>query len=54
MKQLKLAIAGYGKMGQIREKSILESDNTKLISIYDITEYEHHNESIKLCASYEE
>ena len=54
MKQIKVGIAGYGKMGKIREKSILESDNTKLVSIYDLTEYEHHNESIKLCSSYEE
>jgi len=54
MKQIKLGIAGYGKMGKIREKSILESDYTKLVSIYEPTEYEHHDESIKLCSSYEE
>jgi predicted dehydrogenase len=54
MKQIKFGIAGYGKMGKIREKSILESENTKLVSIYEITEHEHLDESVKLCSSYDE
>jgi predicted dehydrogenase len=54
MKQIKLGIAGYGKMGKIREQSILESDYTKLVSIYEPTEYEHHDENVKACSSYEE
>jgi len=53
MKQLKFGIAGYGKMGKIREISILESNDAKLISIYDITSPKSHNNGIIFCDSYE-
>ena len=53
MKQLKFAIAGYGKMGRIREKSILESPDAILVAIYDITRPKTHNNSIIFCDSYE-
>jgi predicted dehydrogenase len=54
MKQIKFGIAGYGKMGKIREKSILASEYTKLVSIYELDEYKYLDQSIKLCSSYEE
>jgi len=54
MKQLKFGIAGYGKMGKIREISILESNDAELISIYDITNPEHHNNGVIFCDTYEE
>ncbi|MBT3936252.1 MAG: Gfo/Idh/MocA family oxidoreductase [Candidatus Marinimicrobia bacterium] len=53
MKEIKFGIAGYGKMGKIREKSILDSMDATLISIYDIADNEHHDENIILCDSYD-
>ncbi len=41
-------------MGRIRETSILESNDAKLISIYDITNHKPHNNSIIFCNTYEE
>jgi len=35
MEKLRVGIIGYGKMGRIRAKSILESDRAELISVYD-------------------
>ncbi len=52
--QLKIGIAGYGKMGKIREKSIVASPDAKLISIYDIADHKHHDENIQLCDSYDQ
>ena len=52
MKQLKFGIAGYGKMGKIREMFILESNDAELISIYDITNPRHHNNGIIFCDTY--
>ena len=37
MDQLKFGIVGYGKMGKIREKSIFNSSDAILISVYDNT-----------------
>ena len=54
IKNIKFGIAGYGKMGKIREKSINDSDHATLISIYEITEHEHHDENIILCDSFEQ
>lgn len=54
MEKLKFGIAGYGKMGKIRERSIERSRDATLISIYDIAEHNHHNESIILCKSFDE
>ena len=36
MKKLKIGITGYGKMGRIRERSFLSSDEVSLISIFDL------------------
>jgi|TARA_B110000008_G_C16942190_1_gene552944 predicted dehydrogenase len=54
MKQVKFGIAGYGKMGKIREKSIIKSDFAKLVSIYDIKGSQHLNDDILFCSSFDE
>jgi predicted dehydrogenase len=52
MNNLKFGIAGYGKMGKIREKSILESKNASLTSIYDVVNHNKHNNDIIFCDSF--
>ena len=52
MKQLKFAIAGYGKMGKIREKSILESPDATLVAIYDIEHCNSLGKNVVSCSSY--
>jgi predicted dehydrogenase len=54
MKEIKFGIAGYGKMGKIREGSLLRSPNAKLISIYEVSDYSHHDKKILHCDSFEE
>jgi len=54
MKQINCGIAGYGKMGRIREASIAASEDTRLVSLYEVTDHEHHDQSVKLCSSYQE
>ena len=53
MKKIKFGIAGYGKMGKIRERSILESNDSKLISIYDVASPKNHNNGAISCENYE-
>ena len=54
MDQLKFGIAGYGKMGKIREKSIFNSSDAVLISVYDNTNHEYKkNDGVISCNSYE-
>ena len=54
MDQLKFGITGYGKMGKIRERSILNSSDAILISVYDNTNHEYKkNSGIISCDSYE-
>ena len=54
MNKVKFGIAGYGKMGKIREESILNSSDAKLISIYEISEYSHNDKGIVQCNSFDE
>ncbi len=54
MNQLRFAIAGFGKMGKIREQSIRESKNAQLIAIFDLKNKKHHDENIICCDSFEE
>ncbi len=54
MAKLKIGIAGYGKMGQIREKTIQESGEAEATAIYDVENHEHNDANIKICASYQE
>lgn len=51
---LKIGIAGYGKMGKIREQSIRDSGDAKLVAIFDVACSEHDDKEIKLCSSYQE
>ena len=39
MNVLKFGIAGYGKMGKIRERTIANNEYTKLVAIYEINDY---------------
>ena len=39
MNILKFGIAGYGKMGKIREKTIANNKNTELVAIYEINNH---------------
>jgi len=54
MNKIRIGIAGYGKMGKIREKTILESDETELVSIFDISHCKHDDDNIILCNSFNE
>jgi len=54
MELIKFGIAGYGKMGRIREESIVNSKHAKLISIYEISEHTHDDENIILCDDFEQ
>ena len=54
MEKLKIGIAGYGKMGRIREKTIQESEEAEVIAIYDVENHEHSDEKVKICNSYQE
>ncbi len=53
MEKLRIGIAGYGKMGKVRERTILRSNMAKLISIYEVTDLTHNDENLILCNSYE-
>jgi predicted dehydrogenase len=54
MDKLKIGIAGYGKMGQIRDKTIQESNEAQVTAIYDVENHKHSDNRIKLCDSYQE
>jgi predicted dehydrogenase len=54
MKKIKFGIAGYGKMGKIREKSIFNSNFAELISIYEVSNYTHSDQNIVQCNSFDE
>ena len=51
--KIKIGIAGYGKMGKIREESFQSSDEVELVSIYD-SEKKAVKEGIHFCNSFEE
>jgi len=54
MKKINIGIAGYGKMGKIREESFLKSKDVKLISVFDIEQKKANNDNIHFCESYQE
>jgi len=54
MNVIKFGIAGYGKMGKIREKSIFDSPNARLVSIYEVEDYTHSDQEIIQCKSFDE
>ncbi|MBT5400174.1 hypothetical protein HOL24_06495 [bacterium] len=53
MTNIKFGIAGYGKMGKIRELSINEYKYATLVSIYEVSECKHYNKDIVIYDSFE-
>jgi len=51
---IKVAIAGFGKIGQVRAKEINKNEHTELVAIYDINKPEKIDNNIKFCESFEE
>jgi len=53
---LKIAIAGFGKMGKIRAKEIQRNPNTQLVAIFEQQDEDslHKYEHITYCKSYDE
>ena len=51
--KINIGIAGYGKMGEIREQTISNNNNANLISIFDSSK-EIYNKDWIVCSSYEE
>ncbi len=51
---IKVAIAGFGKIGQVRAKELAKNENTQVIAVYDIKKPEKLNGSIKFCESFDE
>ena len=54
MNQLKIGIVGYGKMGKIREQSIIDSDEVKLVAVYEVSNKQNSSKNIIHCKSYTE
>jgi len=54
MNIFKFGIAGYGKMGKIREKTIATNPNTKLVGIYEINDHRCEDKNVIDCHSFEE
>ena len=51
---LRVGIAGYGKLGQIRKKILDKIKNTEVVAIYDKDAPLLNSEKIKVCKSYQE
>lgn len=51
---IKVAIAGFGKIGQVRAREINKNEHTELVAIYDINKPEKIDNNIKFCESFEE
>jgi len=54
MNILKFGIAGYGKMGKIREQTISDSQNASLAAIFEINEHDCTNKKVYICNSFDE
>jgi len=54
MKKIKFGLVGYGKMGKIREESIINSPNAELVSIYEVLNYSDKDKSLIYCTSFED
>lgn len=54
MKKLRFGIAGFGKMGRIREQSIYESEDATLVSTYDVESSQSDDQAVTSCSSFEE
>ncbi len=51
---INVAIAGFGKIGQVRAKEVGNNPNTRLVAVYDINEPDNLHEGVRFCNSYEE
>ena len=51
---INVAIAGYGKIGQVRAKEIERNIHTRLVAVYDINKLENLGSNVIFCESYEE
>jgi predicted dehydrogenase len=54
MSRIRFGIAGYGKMGKLRELSINKSDYATLVSIYEISQNQCRDNSIIHCNSFKD
>ncbi|MBL0721649.1 MAG: Gfo/Idh/MocA family oxidoreductase, partial [Sulfurovum sp.] len=50
---IKVAIAGFGKIGQVRAVELAKNENTKVVAIFDIKKPENLDKNIKFCDSFE-
>ena len=53
MKKISVGIAGYGKMGKIREQSFQLSNLIELVSIYDINEVST-DPTVEVCKTFDD
>lgn len=51
---LRVGIAGFGKIGQLRAKAVKKIKNAEVVAIYDIESPDSIEGSIKVCESYDE
>jgi len=51
---IKVAIAGFGKIGRVRAKEIEKNENTELVAVFDIKKPEKFELNAKYCESFEE
>ena len=54
MSKIKFGIVGYGKMGKIREKSIMRSKNAEVVAIFDNNNVDDISDNVLKCNSYNE
>lgn len=51
---IKIGIAGFGKMGQIRAEEIYKNKHTKLIAVFDVNTPENLDDRVLVCKTYDE
>jgi len=51
---IRVGIAGYGKIGKLREKAVNETPNTSVVAIYDIELPEVSDSGLILCENYDD
>ena len=50
---LKVGIAGFGKIGQLRAKELQKIESVKLVAIYDLNDVAIDDSSLEVCASFD-
>lgn len=51
---IKVGIAGYGKIGQVRADEINRNQHTELVAVYDIKKPEFLSDGVEFCNSFED